>query len=223
MKVLGLDSATDACSAAVLCDGVVAARRFEMMRRGHAEILMVLVEDVMRRAELTFKALDLVATTVGPGGFTGLRIGLASARALALAGRIPIVGVTTLEAIARAQGPVDIPFLIALDTKRADVYVQLFAPDGTARGEPGAIMPQDVEERLPAGRVAIGGSACDTVLQALTGRTPPAERLIGPIQPDAMIVATIGAERFDACSAGDSAMPRPLYLRPPDARLPQSD
>jgi len=222
MNVLGLDSATDACSAAILRGGTVIARRHETMRRGHAEVLMVLVQDVMRRAALDFGSLDLIATTVGPGGFTGLRIGLASARGLALAGRIPIVGITTLEAVARAQLPVETPFLIALDTKRADVYVQLFASGGVPQGEPAAVMPNDIAARLPAGRISVGGNARDAVLRALAGRNPRPEPLDGPIQPDAAIVAAMGAERHASCGANISAAPRPLYLRPPDARLPSA-
>ena len=88
--VLGLDSATEACSAAVLRNGAVVARRFETLQRGHAEHLMPLVREVMTVAGISFAELDLIATTIGPGGFTGLRIGLASARGLAIATKRPI-------------------------------------------------------------------------------------------------------------------------------------
>lgn len=220
MNVLGLDSATDACSAALLCDGDVAARRFATMRRGHAEVLLPLVGDVMAEAGLGFERLDLVATTVGPGGFTGLRIGLASARALALAAGKPVVGVTTLEAVARAQPGRDKPLLVALDSKRADIYVQLFDSAGAPLCAPDACLPEAIEALLPAGPVALAGNAADAVARALARRRPPICRLDGPSLPDATNVARIGAARFAADPVSADTPPRPLYLRPPDARLP---
>ncbi len=220
ITVLGLDSATDACSAAVLCDGTLVAHRFECMRRGHAEVLMALVQDVMQRAGLTFDALDLIATTVGPGGFTGLRIGLASARGLALAGQTPIVGVTTLEAVARAQPIVGMPTLIALDSKRDDIYVQTFDSGRFPLCEPKAALPAEIETMLPAGDIAVGGNASDIILQAMADRIPPLHKHDGPVLPDAAVVATIGAERMPAHASSRTAPPSPLYLRPPDAMLP---
>ncbi len=219
MNVLGIDSATEACSAAIWRDNAVITHRFETMRRGHAEVLMCLVKDVTQRATLTFRDIDLIVTTVGPGGFTGLRIGLASARALALAGRIPIIGVTTLEAIAQAQSPAGKPFLIALDSKRADIYVQLFDDAKRPLCEPGAMLPSDIEPILPSGPVAIGGNASMAILDAISDRAPALERLIGPTLPDAAIIAAIGAARYSK-NPNLTAPPKPLYLRSPDAHLP---
>ena len=150
--VLGRDSATEACSAAILRDGSVTAHRCETLQRGHAERLMPLVSAVMDEANIRFTDLDLIATTVGPGGFTGLRIGLASARGLSLAAKRPLIGVTTLEAIARAQPARDIPLLVALDTKRADIYLQIFDPEGLPLTEPAALMPSDIANLLPDDR-----------------------------------------------------------------------
>lgn len=218
MNILSLDSATEACSAAVLCDGVLVAHRFETMRRGHAETLMLLVQDVMRQAGLTFDKLDLIATTVGPGGFTGLRIGLASARGLALAAGIPIVGVTTLEAVAKANPSTESPLLIALDSKRSDLYMQLFDANGDPLSEPSAMLPVDIGPTLPAGTIAVGGNAAEKVLEAFADRAPPLLRHEGPSLPDAAIVAQIGAERHAQMPSNER--PRPLYLRPPDAQKP---
>lgn len=220
MNVLSLDSATEACSAAVLCDGVLVAHRFETMRRGHAEMLMLLVQDVMQQAGLTFDKLDLIATTVGPGGFTGLRIGLASARGLALASSTPIVGVTTLEAVAKANPSTENPLLIALDSKRADLYMQLFDVNGDPLSEPGAMLPAEIGRTLPAGTISVGGNAADRVLEAFAERTPSLLRHEGPTLPDAAIVAQIGAERHTQKPSNES--PRPLYLRPPDAQKPST-
>lgn len=220
MNVLGIDSATEACSAAVLRNGALASRRFQTIQRGHAEILIPLIQEAMREAGITFGALNLIATTIGPGGFTGLRIGLASARALALAAAIPIIGVTTLEAVARAQTTRNMPTLICLDSKREDVYLQLFAGDDTPMTAPAALLPEEIPAVLPSGPVAIGGNARETVIATLTERIPPPILADGALLPDAEFVARIGLERFVAGTAVSEAPPRPLYLRAPDARLP---
>src|SRR3546814_1051962 len=91
-----------------------------------------MLQAVMAEAGSGFRDLDLLATTVGPGAFTGLRIGLSTARAMALAAALPLLGLTTLETVAAAQDPVARgarPLLVALETRRADVYVQLFGAD----------------------------------------------------------------------------------------------
>lgn len=220
MNVLGIDSATEACSAAVLCNGALASRRFQTIQRGHAEILIPLIQETMREAEITFGALDLIATTIGPGGFTGLRIGLASARALALAATIPIIGVTTLEAVARAQPTRNMPTLICLDSKREDVYLQLFDGDNTPMTAPAAMLPEEIAAILPSGLVAVGGNARKTVIATLAERIPPPILTDGALLPDAEFVARIGLERFVAGAPVSEAPPRPLYLRAPDARLP---
>jgi tRNA threonylcarbamoyladenosine biosynthesis protein TsaB len=220
MNVLGLDSATEACSAAIWRNNTVVARRFETMQRGHAEVLMSLVKDVMQRAGTSFSAIDLIATTIGPGGFTGLRIGLASARALALAGRIPIIGVTTMEAVAQALPPVDKPLLIALDSKRRDIYVQLFDCNKAPLGEPSAMLPSDLEAILPTGGVFVGGNASEVVFNAFSERSPRLERLEGPVLPDAAVVAAIGAARYCEDHRNTPLSLQPLYLRPPDAQPP---
>lgn len=218
--VLGLDSATEACSAAVLRNGAVVARRFETLQRGHAEHLMPLVREVMATADTSFAELDLIATTVGPGGFTGLRIGLASARGLAIAARRPLVGVTTLEAVARAQPAREYPLLVALDTKRADIYLQLFDLDGAPISEPAALMPSEIAGMLPDGPIIVAGNARDGAIAALSGPACAQVMAKGPALPDAAQVAAIGLERFMAHPDAPRTPPRALYLRPPDARLP---
>ena len=132
MKVLAIDTASSACSAAVATEGVVIAGRSEAMTRGQAEVLMPMVQEVMAAAKSAYSDLDLVAVTIGPGSFTGLRTGLAAARGIALAQGIPAVGVTTLEAVAAAAArnatasEAALPIVVALETRRADLYIQRF-------------------------------------------------------------------------------------------------
>lgn len=140
MKILAFDTALDACSVALWADGEIIAHSFQERRRGHAETLMVMVEDVRRSALLEYSDLDRLAVTVGPGGFTGLRIGLAAARGMALATGLPLFGVTTLEAVAASAAASfragesgeeggkhgSLTVTVILDARRGEVYGQTF-------------------------------------------------------------------------------------------------
>ena len=101
MNILAVDTALGACSAALLADGRILAGSHCEMQRGHAEALAPMVRSVMQDAGLDFLALDRIAVTTGPGTFTGQRVGLAFARALGLALRKPVIGVTTLDTMAK--------------------------------------------------------------------------------------------------------------------------
>ena len=102
MLILAIDTALDACAAAVLdtAPAKVIAQESLPMKRGHAEALMPLIARVMKQSGIAFAALDRIAVTTGPGSFTGLRVGLSAARGIALAADKPVVGVTTLTAYA---------------------------------------------------------------------------------------------------------------------------
>ena len=220
---LAIDTATAACSAALWRSGAVAAGRFEIMHRGHAENLMPMVDAVMTEAGAAPDTLDLIAVTVGPGAFTGLRLGLAAARGLALATGAPCMGLTTTEtlaaAVAEASGAATGAIVAALDTKRGDYYVQVFDAAGKAVSEPAVLAAADLagfvaghaEGRAPA---RLAGDVQDAVAAALgaagleTAATPV-------IFPDAKVVAALAAGRF---RPGEKpAPPAPLYLRRPDA------
>ncbi|HWA31049.1 MAG TPA: tRNA (adenosine(37)-N6)-threonylcarbamoyltransferase complex dimerization subunit type 1 TsaB, partial [Rhizomicrobium sp.] len=100
MRILAVDTALGACSVAVLSGTRVLAHRFVLMDRGHAEALAPMVEETMREAEIPFANLDRLAVTTGPGTFTGQRVGLAFMRGLRIALKKPLVGITTLSAMA---------------------------------------------------------------------------------------------------------------------------
>lgn len=218
MKLLAIDSATNACSAALWLGDALGPRRYALMHRGHGEALLPMVEDVMSEAGLAFGDLDGIAVTVGPGAFTGLRIGLAAARGLALAAGLPVVGVTTLEAVAAAQEAGDAPILVALDSRRSDVYVQLFASDSSPLGSAQAVMPGDVADLLPsAPKIFLAGDAVDAVRAALGPGHPNLHRLDGPDLPDAAVVAALAVRRLRSAPGDFESPPAALYLRPPDA------
>ncbi|MBM3550144.1 MAG: tRNA (adenosine(37)-N6)-threonylcarbamoyltransferase complex dimerization subunit type 1 TsaB [Alphaproteobacteria bacterium] len=215
-RVLAIDAALAACSAAVLVDGEIVAERFEAMARGHAERLLPMVRETMSAAGLGFESVGLIAVTIGPGHFTGLRVGLAAAQGLSLASNRPLAGVTTLEAVAAAASA-DGPLTVALESKRADLYLQLFA-NGEALSEPLAMLPDQLATfAWPEGEIALAGDGAARLapILAAAGRN---SRRLGPDVPNAATVARIAAARHTTAAARSA---EPLYLRPPDVTFPK--
>jgi tRNA threonylcarbamoyladenosine biosynthesis protein TsaB len=220
VKILAVDTALGALSAALAEDGAVAAHAFEEMVRGHAEALAPMVERLMREAGWTFAAIDRIAVTTGPGTFTGQRVGLAFARALALALKKPAVGITTLDAMAaQAIMQSGASFAIAAaDAKRGEIYLgartrerTLLPPELIALAEAPARIANLAKEF--GTNIVIAGTAAEMLISLLQQQGLDA-RDSHIRQPDAVWVAQLGA-REEAVSS-----PRPLYLRPPDAKLP---
>ena len=211
MITLALDTCLSACSAAVVRDGEVLARRVEVMARGHQERLSDLGGETLAEAGLSFGDLHRVAVTVGPGSFTGLRVGLAFAKGLGSALDLPVVGIGTLEAMGAPLA--DTPGLVAvvLEAKRGQVYFQAFergqaltAPAGLDIVAAGALLI----ELSKTGSVTLVGSGTSHV----SSLTPQALIVPGDLV-DPAYIARLAAER-------DPTPPRPLYLRAPDAKLP---
>lgn len=210
MRILALDTCLPATSAAVLDGEAVLAARSEPMARGHQERLAMLVGELMEEAGLKFADLERIGVTVGPGSFTGLRVGLAFAKGLSSALSIPVVGVGTLEAMGAA-----VPGLCAaaIDARRGQLYLQVFE-DGRALMAPDALPVGTAAARLielGAGRtVTLVGSGAALLAPAL-----PAAALWPSETPDPVVVARLAAR-----GPAPAAPPRPLYLRAPDAKLP---
>lgn len=206
MIVLGIDTCLGACAAAVLSDGDVLALRSEPMTRGHQERLAPLVREVMDQAGVAFEALGRVGVTVGPGSFTGLRVGLAFAKGLGAALDVPVAGVGALAALAE---PVAGSVIAAIDAKRGQVYLQAFA-DGAPVSAPDVLAVETAFARVA--EMAAAGPP------TLVG---PGAALLAPAAPGARVIETEAADPAAVARlalAGGAA--RPLYLRAPDARLP---
>jgi tRNA threonylcarbamoyladenosine biosynthesis protein TsaB len=213
MIVLGLDTCLNACSVAVMEGGRVLAHAHDVMARGHQERLAPMAQRVMDEAGVSFPQLQRIAVTVGPGSFTGLRVGLAFAKGLASALSLPAVGVGTLEALAAEGADAHEGGLVfaAIDARRDQLYLQAF--EG---GRP--LMAPDV---LPLG-TAVARLAELTMGRPLTlvGSGAP---LLAGAAPGARVILAQGADarRVAQIAAARQAGPlRPLYLRAPDARLP---
>lgn len=219
MNLLAIDAACSACSAAVLRGGRIAAAERAEAARGQAERLLPMAVRALAAAGLDFPALTGLAATVGPGSFTGIRAALAAARGLALALGLPVVGVTTFEAVARAarRARLGLPCLVAVETGRADLYVQRFEADGAPRGAPAAVLPEDAARSWDGPAVLAAGTGAKRLAAALAARGVPVSVAPGDGAPDARIVARIAAGMLQR-GAAPAAPPAPLYLRPPAAR-----
>jgi tRNA threonylcarbamoyladenosine biosynthesis protein TsaB len=220
VSVLAFDSGGAACTAAVLRDGAIAARRLEPMERGHAEALMPMIDAVLAEAGIAVAALDLIAVTTGPGAFTGLRIGLAAARGLALASGVPALGITRFAAAAAAvprERQAGKRLVIALDSKRRELYLQVFA-EGEAEGDGALVPPEAVAAWLPPGRLLLAGDAAPALARLIAAREG-VEQAPGPGLVDAADVARLAAAAWRPGLRPPP--PRPLYLRAPDTTAPR--
>lgn len=229
MLVLALDCAMSACSVALWNDGKILAADSRPMERGHAEALMPMVERVMAEGGRDYAALDLVAATVGPGAFTGIRIGLAAARGIALAAGKPCAGVTTLEVLAAgvihalgARKPAGAPILAVVESRRADVFVQAFDASGAGVGEAAALPPEGLPEFVRARSLVPGfvlaGDGAARARAALADSGIAASAIETAPVPDPALIAAIAAGRLGSATA---LAARPLYLRPPDVTFPK--
>ena len=208
MIVLGLDTCLTACSVAVLDGARVLAWASETMARGHQERLAPMAQKVMAEAEIGFPALQRIGVTVGPGSFTGLRVGVAFAKGLASALDIPGVGVGTLEALA-AEGE-GLVFAV-VDARRDQAYLQ-----GFEAGRP-LMAPDALAVEVAAARVA------ELSMGRAVTLVGSGAHLLAPACPGARVLAADGcdARHVARIAAAKPLTPlRPLYLRAPDAKLP---
>ncbi len=213
MLVLGLDTCLQSCSVA-LCDrasGDVLSYRREDMERGQAEKLADMVDAVMMDQGDPYEKLAFVATTRGPGSFTGLRIGLSFARALGTVLEIPVTSITTLEAIARnvAHNPERLPVAAAVDARRGELYLQVFDADFVPLTEAMAVRTEEAAGHLPPGPCLLAGSGAPYLVDAEKGRVEAGCDAL----PDAEIVAM-----HAPVEPVPEILPEPLYLRAADAK-----
>lgn len=211
MKILAVDTALGACSVALLQDDQVLAHIFEPMDRGHAERLAPMVQEAMRGVE--FSSLTRLAVTIGPGTFTGQRVGLAFMRGLRLALKIPLAGTTTLEVMAiAAAAETGLSKAAAIhDARRSEAYLLL--KNGADTVLQPTVMPfDDALARIrDFGPCALAGTGAAPAFEALGSKWK-----LSPVrQPDALWVA-----RQAASMPVPETVPGPLYLRAPDAKLP---
>lgn len=218
MVILAVDTACGTCSAALArMDGSLLATAEEIEASRQAERLVPMVQELLAQEKITYQDLKLLVTTIGPGSFTGLRIGMTATKGIALVTRLPAIGISTLETVgwnAFAEHAATAPLLVLINAMRGQVYTQKFLTGMVAITEPVMI---DIAE-LPGwmtGCATIAGNCTAIVKEALPGF---AGRLLPDTLPHARDAAALAAARF---AAGYKPQPpEPLYIRKPDAKLP---
>jgi tRNA threonylcarbamoyl adenosine modification protein YeaZ len=217
MRVLAIDTALEACSVALLDTGAPdrAIQESQPMTRGHAEALMPMIARVFERAGFDAAQLDRIAVTVGPGSFTGLRVGIAAARGIALAAGKPAIGLTTLAAFAAPLFAADdaIPVVTAIDARHDHVYLQVFGAGGLTLVKPAVLHVSEAARASLGGPPRLVGTGAEMLARAWPAGARPPVLVDNKRAPDIEWVARLGA-----ASSETGAPPKPLYLRAPDAQ-----
>ncbi|MDX2525602.1 tRNA (adenosine(37)-N6)-threonylcarbamoyltransferase complex dimerization subunit type 1 TsaB [Streptomyces europaeiscabiei] len=214
MLLLALDTATPAVTVA-LHDGTdVVAASSQVDARRHGELLLPAVDRVLAEAGTRLDAVTGIVVGIGPGPYTGLRVGLMTADTFGLALGVPVHGVCTLDGLAYAagaEGTVEGPFVVATDARRKEVYWARYEDARTRVTDPAVDRPAEIADAV-AGLPAVGAGA------VLYPDTFPDAR--APEHVSAAALAALAAERLAA--GGELEAPRPLYLRRPDAQVPKN-
>ncbi len=217
MRILAIDASCNAASVAIVESGELEplAAMSRTMTRGHAEALAPMVEEAGRLVTGGLRSLDRIAVTIGPGSFTGIRIGLALARAMGLALAIPVVGVSTLAAFAAPLLSAPRPGVIAaaIDARHGSIYFQLFDPTGRPLAPPRCDSLRECVRGIGAGPALLSGDAATLVATEAHRSGLPYDLGAATEAPDIIAVARLGLALDPA-----SAPARPLYIKPPDAK-----
>ncbi|MEU8524171.1 MULTISPECIES: tRNA (adenosine(37)-N6)-threonylcarbamoyltransferase complex dimerization subunit type 1 TsaB [Streptomyces] len=210
MLLLALDTATPAVTAALHDGRSVVAESSRVDARRHGELLLPAVDEVLKEAGRTLADVTGIVVGVGPGPYTGLRVGLVTASTFASALGVPVHGLCTLDGLAYASGLTE-PFVVATDARRKEVYWARYDDFRTRATEPSVDRPADIAEQT-AGLPVVGAGALLYPEAFPDGR--------GPEHQSAAALAARAAEVLE--EGGTFLDPLPLYLRRPDAQVPKN-
>jgi tRNA threonylcarbamoyladenosine biosynthesis protein TsaB len=227
MNVLAFDTCLGALSVAIgrtdTAGQLVVTEAYEEIATGHAERLMPMVQAAMAEAGLGFADLTRIAVTLGPGTFTGVRTGIAAARAFRLAAGVEVVGATSLAVMAHRIFEAQFaagegrPLLIAVDARRGGLYVQLFGAGALdPLTEPQELAPAAAADLCGDRPLRAAGSGARAVAEAAAGRGRQIELVSEHLEPHAGDLAALAPRLAPLRDVS------PLYIRPPDAK-PQAD
>ncbi len=223
MKILALDTASSTGSVALLDGQQMVAETLLNIKAVHSERLLDQVEQVLQAGQLTLAELDLIAVVRGPGSFTGLRIGLATAKGLAQAANLPLIGVSSLQMLAMNLPLCPVPICALLDARKKEVYTALYQwVDGmpVAAG-PEQVLPPEKALRQIEGDVALVGDAVELYLPLIDEILGTRARFPAAChhQPRASAAAVLAAQLIQPDMQLDAALLAPVYIRPSDAEL----
>ena len=216
MRVLAVETSTLAGGVAILDGDRVVGEYLLDVRVTHSERLMVAIDRVLRDASISIGDLDGVAVAVGPGSFTGLRIGLGTVKGLVFGQSIPVVGVPTLDAMAAGIPFSGLPVVPVLTARRNEVYTSRYRWDGARmrrEGEYLAISPAELSALLDEPVILVGDAA--TAIESPFARVAPVARRL----PSPAVVGQLGIERLMRGETVAGADLVPFYLRPSQAEL----
>lgn len=222
MKILAFDTALGGCSVAVLdTETSQFSSDIRSMTRGQSEVLVPMVQDIIEKSGIPFRDLDLIATTVGPGAFTGLRIGLSAARSFGLALNVPVDGVLTTECVAASffsqNKRIENDLLVVIETKRDDFYAQVFSKDNKPLDTVSALSVELVLANYQSRVLNVCGDGTMRLRTVLDANWPENWILAeGFDLIDTVILAGIAAHRR---LAGTERPADPVYLRDADVSV----
>lgn len=215
MRVLAMDTSTNRLSVALMNDGTTLCEINLEVKAGHAGILLAVIDEVLGKASVPRSGIDLIAVGTGPGSFTGIRIGIATAKGLAAALDIPLAGIPTLDAVARGAAPCPMGMAAVLDAKKGEVFFALYDPEANLLGGPVNIPPEGAADFVRSETV-FAGNACavyrDAFRDALGGNYREAPEHLW--YPRASVIGSMALDRATWRRSGEVL---PLYVRESDA------
>jgi len=213
--ILSIETATYICSVALTRDGKVIASRETGEKNAHSRLLTVFIDEILREAGITAKQLSAVAVSEGPGSYTGLRIGVSTAKGLCYATGCPLIAVSTLEALAFGMKPLaqeDDLLIPAIDARRMEIYTAVYDHTLSPLAAPGpVIVDEDFFRNLPLHRRIIlagdGAAKCLPVAEKIT-----TAQMATDIHPSAFHIASLALDRFARREFADTAYFEPYYM-----------
>jgi len=225
MKILSIDSSVMACSVAIISDEKIYAVKEEHTPSKQAEKLVPMIEELLKEKDLSYDDINLLAVTVGPGSFTGVRIGMSAVKGLSLATDLPILGITSLETISwqAALSNKDSTLILAvINAMRGQVYHQLFSFTGEylkEKTEAGICELEDLSSLLKEKNILIATN-CAALISSVLGER---NEKIYEATPHATYAGLLAARKFQLYGTEKLHSLEPLYIRPPDAKKPKSN
>ncbi len=226
MIILAFDTSLNACSVAIQKDNILVCQKLKIMDKGQAEELIPLAIEVLAEAGMKWEDIDGLGVTLGPGTFTGIRVGIAAARGIALVRNIPVLGYTSLHTIAKGAlrtGKIlaQEELLVMSDARRNEVYIQYFGANSIPSGPPALISTFEINNWLPSYGIALAGSAV-AILQSLNKEISERFKIIKDLNfPEAQDVAFLAEEQMIKSDWVYQGPPSPIYLREPHTTIPK--